>query len=254
MYEYRGLMAATWDLFRGNTSRWADRFFYKEAIARFGQPVLDVGCGTGRLLLDFLADGIDADGVDNSPEMLARCRQKGEAAGLRPRVYEQSMEALELPRHFRTILVPSSSFQLVTEAAAAREVMRRFFTHLLPGGALVMPFMIEWQAGTPLELDWRVREQVRPEDGALMRRRSRVRYDPVEQLEHTEDIYEVVRDGTVEASEHHRRSPAVRWYTQTQASTLYREAGFVDVTLYREFAFEPAGPDDAVFTLIGRRP
>ena len=254
MYEYRGLMAATWDLFRGDTSRWADRFFYKEAIARFGQPVLDVGCGTGRLLLDFLADGIDADGVDNPPEMLARCRQKGEAAGLRPRVYEQSMEALELPRHFRTILVPSSSFQLVTEAAAAREVMRRFFTHLLPGGALVMPFMIEWQAGTPLELDWRVREQVRPEDGALMRRRSRVRYDPVEQLEHTEDIYEVVRDGTVVASEHHRRSPAVRWYTQTQASTLYREAGFVDVALYREFAFEPAGPDDAVFTIIGRRP
>lgn len=254
MYEYCGLMAATWDLFRGDTSRWADRFFYKEAIARSGQPVLDVGCGTGRLLLDLLADGIDADGVDNSPEMLARCRRKGEAVGLRPRMYEQAMEVLELPRRYRTILVPSSSFQLVLEPAKAREAMRRFFTHLLPGGALVMPFMIEWQAGTPLELDWRVREQVRPEDGALMRRRSRVRYDPVEQLEHTEDIYEVVRDGTVVASEHHRRSPAVRWYTQTQASILYREAGFVDVALYREFAFEPAGSDDAVFTIIGRRP
>jgi len=96
MYEYRGLMAATWDLFRGNTSRWADRFFYKEAIAQSGQPVLDVGCGTGRLLLDFLADGIDADGVDNSPEMLARCRQKADTLGLRPRLYEQPMEALEL--------------------------------------------------------------------------------------------------------------------------------------------------------------
>ena len=107
---------------------------------------------------------------------------------------------------------------------------------------------------SPRRTPARVREQARPEDGALMRRRSRVRYDPVEQLEHTEDIYEVVQDGTVVASEHHRRSPAVRWYTQTQASTLYREAGFVDVTLYREFALEPAGPDDAVFTIIGRRP
>jgi hypothetical protein len=46
----------------------------------------------------------------------------------------------------------------------------------------------------------------------------------------------------------------VRWYTQTQASTLYRGTGFVDVALYREFAFEPAGPDDAIFTIIGRRP
>ena len=253
-YEYRGLMAVTWDLFRGDTSRWDDRFFYLEAIRRYGQPALDVGCGTGRLLLDYLQQSIDIDGVDTSPEMLALCRQKAQAPGLAPTLYEQPMEALALPRTYRTILVPSSSFQLLTDRAQAREAMHRLHSHVVPGGVLVMPFMIEWQAGTPLELDWRVREQVRPEDGALMRRRSRVRYDPVEQLEHTEDIYEVVRDGTVVASEHHRRSPAVRWYTQTQASTLYREAGFVDVALYREFAFEPAGPDDAVFTIIGRRP
>jgi cyclopropane fatty-acyl-phospholipid synthase-like methyltransferase len=60
--------------------------------------VLDIGCGTGRLLLDYLAQGIDVDGVDNSPEMLARCRAKAQALGLTPRLYEQSMETLALPR------------------------------------------------------------------------------------------------------------------------------------------------------------
>ena len=73
-YEYRGLLAQTWDLFRGDTSQWTDRFFYREFINQHGGRVLDVGCGTGRLLLDYLMDGVDIEGVDNSPEMLTLCR------------------------------------------------------------------------------------------------------------------------------------------------------------------------------------
>lgn len=69
-YEYRGLLASSWDLLRGDTSDWPDRPFYRAIILDDGQPALDVGCGTGRLLLDYLADGIDVDGMDLSPEML----------------------------------------------------------------------------------------------------------------------------------------------------------------------------------------
>ena len=51
-YEYRDLLVITWDLFRGDTSDWPDRPFYRAAIAESGQPALDVGCATGRLILD----------------------------------------------------------------------------------------------------------------------------------------------------------------------------------------------------------
>ena len=140
-YEYRGLLAATWDLFRGDTSRWGDRPRFRDLIERHGQPALDVGCGTGRLLLDYLAEGLDVDGVDNSPEMLALCRAKAEQRGLRPTLYEQAIERLDLPRRYGTILVPSSTFQLITDPEQARGAMWRFFDLLLPGGALAMSIM-----------------------------------------------------------------------------------------------------------------
>jgi ubiquinone/menaquinone biosynthesis C-methylase UbiE len=145
-YEYHGLMAQTWDLFRGDTSKWEDRNFYLEIIHETGQPVLDVGCGTGRLLLDYLSNGVDIDGVDISPEMLNRCKQKAEALGLKPTLYESSMGTMSLPRHYRTIIVPSSSFQLVLDSMQAHKAMRNLFTHLLHGGTLVMPFYAALEA------------------------------------------------------------------------------------------------------------
>jgi SAM-dependent methyltransferase len=249
-YEYKGLMAQAWDVLRGDTSAWPDRFFYLEAVRRFGQPVLDVGCGTGRLLLDFLAQGIDADGVDNSPDMLALCRQKAVKLGLEPALHEQHMETLDLPRRYRAILVPSSSLQLIIDPAMADQAMRRFREHLAPGGTLVAPFMALWKEGDPLESEWE-RSAVRAADGATFRRVSRSRYDPHAECEHTEDMYQMIVDGRVAAEELHRRSPATRSYTQAQAQALFERAGFTGVRAYSEFTFEPARPEDGVFMLTG---
>ena len=257
-YEYTGMIAAAWDLLRGDTSDWPDRFFYRDLIIHHGQPALDVGCGTGRLLLDYLAQGIDIDGVDNSPEMLAICAEKAQKLGLHPSLFEQAMERLDLPRTYRTIMVPSSSFQLLTNTQHAREAMLRFFRHLEPGGVLVMPFMLTWKGSTAQPIvqgEWKLAgEALRPEDGKTIRRWSRSTYDLPHQLESTEDRYEVLQDGAVIATEAHARSPATRWYTQEQALHLYQEAGFTTMRILKGFSQQPASPEDTVFSIIGTRP
>jgi hypothetical protein len=73
-------------------------------------------------------------------------------------------------------------------------------------------------------------------------------------LEHTEDRFEVLRDGVVIQSEDHARSPATRWYSQQQAIDLYRAAGFTDVHALHAFTREPAAADDNLFTVLGTRP
>ena len=245
-YEYFGMMAQTWDLFRGDTS------FYLQIIHESGEPALDVGCGTGRLLLDYLSQGVEIDGVDNSPEMLNLCRQKAATMGLKPTLFEGSMETMSLPRQYRTIIVPSSSFQLVLDPLSAEKVMQRFFAHLLSGGTLVMSFMKLWQEG--YKSSWHLTgEKTRPGDGATVKRWSRNRYDPATQLEHTEDRYEVVKDGVIIATEHHKRSPATREYTQRQAQDLYINAGFVDINVYKGFTRLRASAGDEIFSITGKK-
>jgi SAM-dependent methyltransferase len=251
-YEYKGLMAQAWDVLRGDTSHWDDRVFYLEAIQRSGQPVLDVGCGTGRLLLDYLQQGIDIDGLDNSPEMLSLCRAKAERLGLTVHLYEQPMEAVALPRTYRTILIPSSSLQLLIEPATVEQALQRLLAHLEAGGAAVASIMALWKEGDPLVSEHEM-TAVRPEDGATVRRLASSRYDPALECEHTEDVYQLLVDGKVVAEEHHQRSPATRSYTQAQAQAVFEHAGFVDVELYSGFTFDPVKPDDELFVVVGRR-
>jgi ubiquinone/menaquinone biosynthesis C-methylase UbiE len=252
-YEYKGLIAQAWDVLRGDSSNWPDRSFYFDLIQKYGQPVLDVGCGTGRLLLDYLQRGIDIEGVDNSPDMLALCRQKAEALGLTPTLYEQYLETLELPRQYRTILIPSSTLQLVIEPALVRQALHRVYAHLLPGGVVAAPLMLLWKTGDALNKEWEM-TAVRAGDGATFRRVIRSRYEPETECEHTEDLYQLIVAGQVTAEELHQRSPATRSYNQAQGRSLLASAGFTSIELYSAFTLEPATVDDHLFTILGQRP
>ncbi|MGL4648328.1 MAG: class I SAM-dependent methyltransferase [Caldilineaceae bacterium] len=253
-FEYWGKMAELWDFFRGDTSQWPDRRFYLELIAKEGQPVLDVGCGTGRLLLDYMQQGVDVDGVDNSPDMLTLAQRKGAALGLQPRLFTQKVETLDLPRKYQVILIPSSSIQLVTDPTMAAAAMRRLYDHMLPGGAIAGSIMTFWREGEPLVQEWQLAaERIRESDGVLLRRWSRSVYDPSTECESTEDRYEALVDGVVVESETHSQSPATRNYTQAQAQQLYAQAGFSAISLHSEFTWEPAKPSDTLFTVVARR-
>jgi len=249
-YEYYGLMVRYWDLLRGDTSTWEDRFFYLNVIKKYGGPVLDIGCGAGRLILDFLSQGIDIDGIDNSPEMISLCKQNAERKGLKPNLYVQSMTELQLPRKYKSILVPSSSMQLLLEPSLPLQAMQRFYEQLESGGALAIPFMALWGEGAPLEGEF-TQEATRPDDGATVRRSGWYHFNPETNMEDTRDTWEVIKDGQVIESEVHEQAPATRSFTQAEAIALFEQAGFKDIQIFSEFTFEPVKSEDGIFSVLG---
>jgi SAM-dependent methyltransferase len=253
-YEYRGLIARSWDFLRGDTSDFPDRQFYRDIVNRSGEPVLIVGCGTGRLLLEYLGDGLDVEGVDVSPEMLEICKQKAIQQSLRATVYLQAMETMDLPRQFRTIIVPSSSFQLVPDLAEAESTLEGFFRHLLPGGTLVMSIWHIKGDGKGKWRDWwKVAERDGFEDGKTIQRWERSMYDSNNHLRHTENRYELVEDGEVVFTEMHRRSPEMRNYSLSQLITMMERSGYSGIQAMSGFTSEPAKEEDGVFTISGMR-
>lgn len=95
-----GLVAREWAEFE--TDGGPEATYYKKLIEASGQPALDLGCGSGRLLLPYLQADLDVDGCDYSEDTLAVCQQRAEREGLAHRLYAQAMHELDLPRRYRT--------------------------------------------------------------------------------------------------------------------------------------------------------
>jgi SAM-dependent methyltransferase len=245
--EYVGLVAEAWDALRGDTSGWPDRHFYLDLIRERGEPVLDVGCGTGRLLLDFLAIGIEIEGVDNSREMLDWCAAKAERAGLAATLHHQSMEALDLPRRYRTVIVPSSSFQLLVDRDDAVRALQGFHRVLLPGGTLAMPF-IAFRGPS----DETVTSEAPLEDATTVRLTEHAVFDPSTGIESTDNLYEVLRDGVVVRAERHVRELATRAWSEDDVAAALGEAGFGEAEWYSGFSRRPHRADDEVYTVVAR--
>ena len=129
-----GLVARWWAEFNEGGS---DVAFFQKAIERCGEPALDAGCGTGRLLLPFLRSGLDVDGSDVSPDMIAWCAAKAEADGLSVNLYTQAMHELDLPRRYRTVVL-CGVFGLGGDRSTDVEGLRRVHSQLESGGTLVM--------------------------------------------------------------------------------------------------------------------
>ena len=97
-------------------------------------------------------------------------------------------------------------------------------------------------------------EKVRPDDGSTVRRWVRWWYEPEMQEFHSEDRYEIEREGAVTETEWHRQSPEGRWYTQAQAIRLFEEAGFTDIRVFHGFTREPVQAEDRLFCVMGTKP
>lgn len=213
-----------------------DRAFYAELARESGGPVLELGCGTGRVLLPIAEQGLFCVGLDLSANMLDVLRRKRPPANLR--LLQASMTDYDLgPERFGLIFTAFRGFQhlcTVEEQLAALACVRR---HLAPGGVFALDVFAPDLARTAL-LEEPETEDIRAPDGAAeIRRFARIRRDQVAQVLTVHFRHErweggaKVGEGTSEIR--------LRWFYRYELEHLLARAGFTLMALYGGFDRRP---------------
>ncbi|MBI2865631.1 MAG: class I SAM-dependent methyltransferase [Chloroflexi bacterium] len=127
-----------YDLIHGGDD--ADVDFYLDEAMRANGPVLEVACGTGRILLRLLQLEIDAWGIDVSQPMLDRLAEKARRLGLQARAVRADMRAFTLSQRFALIIVPFRSFLHLETKEDQLAALSCFRKHLAPDGRLALNF------------------------------------------------------------------------------------------------------------------
>ena len=136
---YTGLVAEVYSQLK-SASFPAER--YARLIEKYGEPALELGCGDGDPLLELRELGLDVDGVDSSPDMLARLRGRAERRGLEVNAWLTAMEAMVLPRRYRTVFLAGPTFNLLPTDEAMGQALHAIRRVLAPGGAAIVPLFV----------------------------------------------------------------------------------------------------------------
>jgi Methylase involved in ubiquinone/menaquinone biosynthesis len=111
-------------------------FYLARAQAAAG-PVLEIGCGTGRVTLPLASAGVEIVGLDVSAPMLAEARRKADAGRLRIEWIEADARHLDLGRRFALIILPFNTLQFFRDLATLGRVFDGITRHLDVGGRLI---------------------------------------------------------------------------------------------------------------------
>jgi SAM-dependent methyltransferase len=247
-YDAPELYDLALDAFRDDLGFWLD-----EARAG-GGPVLEVACGTGRVLLHLLEHGVDADGVDLFPAMLERLRHKATARRLTPRLYQADMRDFTTARRYRRVFIPFNGFAHCDTIDDQIRCLRCCREHLEPGGALVVhmsyPSLAYWlqpDGQRVLEM-----EAPHPALGGQVRMWDTRTKDRVGQRQHSlTEIEELDDSGQVLRS--HRFEVEQRWVYRFELELLLRNAGFARWQVLGGFDRAPLERDDQQMLAFGWR-
>ncbi|TMC78129.1 MAG: class I SAM-dependent methyltransferase [Chloroflexi bacterium] len=217
---------------------------------RTGGPILELGCGTGRIAVPIAQDGHHVVGLDRSAAMLERAERRARRASLDVRWVEGDMRAFSFNEAFALIFVAANSF-LMLGPDDRWACLARVREHLAPRGRVAIdvfqpdPEVVVGLDGGVVD-EW---ERVDPEGGRVVRKfsSSRANVDGV-----TQRIWydETADDGAV------RRisgTTTLHYLYRREVDLLFAEAGFTIETLHGDYDGNPADARSRKLLVVAKR-
>ena len=210
---------------------------------RFGGPVLELMCGTGRLLAPLATAGFDVTGVDSSSAMLERARQRLTARRLNAELVQQPIESLLLELRYRMVFIALDSFALLRTRDEQLHALRAAKEHATHDGRLIIDVSNGNLRGSSEPSEELLHDLTLPdpETGLPITKFVLRRPRPAEQLDDLTFFYdEQDENGYLRRSMVEIR---LRWFTRFELELLLQTAGWQVDEVYGNYDLEPFGPD-----------
>lgn len=234
----------------------ADLTMIQQFAARCGSPILELACGTGRVLLPLARQGYQITGVDISPAMLELARGKLAAEHLAERVtlVEQDMRKLELEGRFNLVLIAVNSFMHIPSTNDQLKTLYHIRRHLTPSGLLLLDLfnpdlsrLLDMHGQMALD-----KVMVDPDTG---HRLMRFHADKADLGQQTIDVTFVVDDISVEGHVRRTLFPfTMRYLFRYELELLLRHAGFEIEAIYGSYDLDEYTGESEKMIAVARRP
>jgi len=230
--------------------------FFVEAAKTSGGPVLEVGCGTGRIVIPTARARVDIVGLDLSSHMLQMCQKRllnePEAVQSRIRLIQADMRNFDLAQTFRLVTLPFRPFQHLTTVEDQLSCLGSIHQHLVEGGRLILDLFnpsLEALVRDNLGQEFGDEPEFTCPDGRrVVRRHKIVSRDYFNQINQTELVYYVTHpDGREERLVH---AFPMRYLYRFEAEHLLARCGFEVEAVYADFEKSPYGskyPGELIF-------
>jgi 2-polyprenyl-3-methyl-5-hydroxy-6-metoxy-1,4-benzoquinol methylase len=127
----------------------ADLPLWSKLADDFEGPLLELGCGAGRVALHLARHGHAVTGIDSDTDLIAELTARADDEGLTLRAETADATSFELEDHFGLILAPMQLIQLLPGAAARGQSLERIAEHLRPGGMVALAIVEGTVAAVP---------------------------------------------------------------------------------------------------------
>lgn len=234
--------------------------FFVEAAKEAGSPVLEAGCGTGRVLIPTARAGLDIVGLDLSPSMLAVCRQRlrdeSEAVQGRVRLVQADMREFAFGDTFTLATIPFRPFQHLMTVEDQLSCLASIRRHLVDDGVLILDVFnpsLDSLVNRPVGDEFGEEPEFSMSDGRrITRRHKTLAHDRFNQINDFELVYYVTHpDGREERLVH---SFKLRYLFRFEVEHLLARAGFEVEHLYASYdksAYGSQYPGELLF--VARR-
>ncbi len=235
-----------------------DVVFFVEMARRSAGPVLEIGCGTGRVLIPTAKAGVEIVGIDASSRMLSVCREKlarePEEVQSRVRLLQADMRFFDLEKQFGLVTIPFRPFQHVITVEEQLSCLACIHRHLVRGGRLILDV---YNPDLQFLTDKRYLEEYGEEpeftmaDGRRVLRRHRVASrDVFNQIQDCEAIHDVRHPSG--RRERLVQRVLMRYYFRFEVEHLLGRSGFRVEQLYADYDRSPYGskyPGELIFVV-----